>query len=179
MIRGATLPIDAYEVVGTGSDGVALAAPSNSFDTTVLCIDAMGVHVAETIPPVELPYFSILSYAYSSGVLYMSNGSAIDVATGSLAGNYPTQGQVVAETRVNRTFFLETGGVSAAAQILSFTLDSFTDAGIAGFSAPPNLNWGRLVRWGRYGFAYLSSGGFPPTPPAVAIVRTSLVPAGP
>lgn len=172
VIRGAPLQ-ESDAVVSTGSDALALAPPSAyaSGVTDVLCIDWMGVHVASSITAAISNYEeSAPYYKYASGILYSENGAALNVASGLLAGTYGSGGALAVEPRVDRVFFL------TGSQIVSYTLDHFTPAGSISITVP----WdevSRLVRWGRYGFAFLSGSSGSGT--QIAVVRTSLVPAGP
>jgi hypothetical protein len=179
--RGVALSTYANDVVTTGSDALAFA-PYIDNPTGVLCIDSGGVHLSSSISaPISPLNDGTVRFGFSSAILYSPSGAALNTVTGALAGTYASQGALAVEPGLDRVYFLEgawpIGGGTEIAEIDAYDLGHFTPVGNARFAnAELQLSpvGGRLVRWGRYGFAFAQA-----SPVAISIVRTSLVPASP
>lgn len=104
---------------------------------------------------------------YDDGRIYATSGRVIDAEGRVLIGTYPVSGLVEPDSSVGRTFFLTGSGsvrtVSAFDQ-QQFLLQDFLDVpGVSGTA-------GSLVRWGRDGLAFCTTGG------QVFLIRSEIVP---
>ena len=166
--------------VASGSDSLAFEAFGASVGDRLrtLCLNPAGVFGASTFlyeTGSGVPYGT---YAYSSGLFYFPDGKVLNAQTGTQAGIYEMSGPFVLEPSVNRMYYLSNGWSADAgaygAEISAYNQAHFTPLASTVFNAQQEDTSIRLVRWGRYGFAFVSNDGA-----QVSIVRSSLVPVQP
>ncbi|MGO8991819.1 MAG: hypothetical protein ACLQVI_00715 [Polyangiaceae bacterium] len=165
--------------VVSGSDDLAFE-PYGEVDNylRVLCVDPAGVFIASTVVPDVESENSYPAYAYSAGLFYFPSGEVLDPQSTALAGAYGTEGPFVLEPAVDRVYFLTNGwsadGGAYGAEVIAYDQAHFTPLASAVFNALQQDTNIRLVRWGRYGFAFVSNYGA-----QISIVRSPIVPAQP
>jgi hypothetical protein len=166
--------------VPSGSDSLAFEAFGASVGDRLrsLCLNPAGVFGSSTFlyeTGSGIPY---ATYAYSAGLFYFPDGKVLNPQTGAQAGLYQMSGPFVLEPSVNRMYYLTNGwsadGGAYGAQISAYNQAHFTPLASTVFDALREDTSIRLVRWGRYGFAFVSNYGA-----QVSIVRSSIVPVQP
>ena len=166
-------------VVATGSDSLAFESWGyESDDLYVLCVNPGGVYAATQVLPELETGSSAPAYAYSGGLVYSPSGEVIDPVNAGVIGAYGSTGPFVLEPSVSRVYFLASAPVDGAYNpgIIAYDQAHFTPEGTAVFPGVTDEATNvRLVRWGRYGFAFVSNW----QGEQVSIVRTPIVPVQP
>ena len=158
-------------LVTSNSDALAFGMDALSGALVELCIDARGVQPAAT----HTGFLgSVAQIAYSAPSIYTNNGNVFDVATGNFLGTYAVRQYSVptglaVDTPANRTYVLS--GSYNAPGLTAFDQTHFTPTGTVDAPPLPSTTNGaaHLVRWGRYGLAFLTSDG------QIALVRSPIV----
>jgi hypothetical protein len=162
-------------LVTSNSDSLAFGMDAYSNGLVELCIDARGVQ-----PGTFHTGFAsnVTQLAYSSPSVYTSSGNVFNVATATFLGtfslppsSYYVASGVAVDTPANRAYFLSSASYNAPG-LTAFDESHFTPTG--SIAAPPlpastTSAASQLVRWGRYGLAYITGDG------QIALVRSPIV----
>ncbi len=172
----ATRPFFQTAVIATYSPSLffSFEGYSSGFRLTTLCVNASGVFESSTPQQVFSGYY--LPFAFSKGILYGGDGRALDIQSNTLLGTYSGGGWPVPDDATGRVFFL--AGGNSAQKVTAFDQTQFVALASDTYGSGSTIN-SFLVRWGRYGFAFLSATGYYATPSSILIGRSPLVPSVP
>jgi DNA-binding beta-propeller fold protein YncE len=125
---------------------------TTEFGFRQMLVDAMGV-MTTSVKSTALAGFGVDIHLHA-GVVYSTNGRAIDPATGATLGTFPGVSfarSVVADAALDRVYFLQ-GSTIQVYKASDFTLvENLVDPGVSG-------DTGSLVRWGVDGLAFRTTG---------------------
>ena len=159
-------------LLASNSDTLVFAIDSQSTSLVEFCVNARGVQFAAS----QTGFASSVSQlAYASPNVYSASGSIWNAATRSFVGtlNIPPNtapgAGVAVDAPANRAYLLAASYYTPG--ITAFDATHFTPTGSIGTPPlPANTNGAaQLVRWGRYGLAYLTNDG------QIVLVRSPLV----
>jgi hypothetical protein len=159
-------------LLASNSDALVFGVDSQSqANLGYFCVDAHGVQLTESHAAFT---GSVAQLVYSSPDVYASTGGIFNAATRTEVGtfnvtppsSYAYGSAIAVDTPANRAYLLSTNG---APPLEAFDQTHFTPAGSLASPPLPNANGTQLVRWGRYGLAYVASDGH------VVLVRSTLV----
>ncbi len=136
---------------------------------TTDCVNANGLFTKQAVNPFGS---SNISFSFAQNVIYGSTGAAYDIASGTTLGTFAEQGPVAADATTRSVYFLS---VETRVGLSAYDMDTFLSKGSEALNPPilPSSFFTNLVRWGRYGYAFLANYE------AVIIARSALIAAGP
>ncbi len=148
---------DRISAIEFGSSAAALFGhdhETSEFGFRSLSVTPLGVLVTNLTASL-IPDYST-EIAYDAGRIYASTGRVIDPVTRRLVATIGASGLVVPDATADRVFFLTGSGLTW--NLRAFSTSTFREIGsleIPGVSGTPTS----LIRWGREGLAFRTSGG--------------------
>lgn len=122
---------------------------TTDFTFSKMKVDADGAHVVKSYSNVfDAPY---ADFVYGDGMVFSTNGRAVQAETGTLLGSFAASGSVAIDTDLRRVFYL-TGSDSSTA-IKVFDMDTYVPVGSIAVTGA--IGQGQsLVRFGQNGLAF-------------------------
>jgi hypothetical protein len=145
---------------------------TTGFELVPICINDRGL-----FPKQDIQVFTDFNetFAGAGGIIYGSDGKAYDIAQNKLIGTFDDSGSVAADASIRRVFFLKSANYLGAAVVSSYDMDTFLPAGSETHGSVTG-SFSNLVRWGRYGFAFLASKNAFGGEATLVVSRSKLVP---